>query len=148
MDAKKTFKTFRYRNEVRWSSGRRGFTSPPGKPGVEISSPPEFRGDPEYWSPEDLFVASVNACTLLTFVAYALREGLDLVAYDSFAEGVLENAGDGYRFTEVALHPRITVRTEEDVDLARTILDSAHMGCLVSRSVRCAVKVLPEIHVG
>ena len=148
MDLKVRFKTVRYENDVHWNSGRRGVVSVSGKPSVEVSHPPQFKGDPGFWSPEDLFVASLNACTLLTFVAYAMNEGLDLVAYDSSAEGLLENTSDGYRITEVALRPRITVRTDEDVDLARAILDSAHMGCLVTRSVKCAVKVLPEIRVG
>lgn len=148
MDPKKTLKAFQYKNEVRWNSARRGLTSAPGKPDVEISSPPEFNGDPGYWSPEDMFVASVNACTLLTFVAYAYHEGLELLAYECSAKGVLENTGDGYHFTEVALHPHITVKTEEDVDLARAILDSAHLGCLVTRSIKSVVKVFPEIRVG
>jgi len=150
MDPKmrQTFKTFRYENEVRWSSARRGVTSARGKPDVAISSPPEFGGVPGDWTPEDLFVASVNACTLFTFVAYAVREGLDLHGYDCSADGVLEHTGDGYRFTEVTLHVRITVGAEDDVDLARAVLDSAHMGCLVTRSMKCAVKVVPEIRVG
>jgi organic hydroperoxide reductase OsmC/OhrA len=148
MEPKKTYKTFRYENEVRWKSGRRGIASLAGKPDVEVSSPPEFKGEAGYWSPEDMFVASVNACTLLTFIAYAQREELGFSDYRCSAQGVLENKGEGYQFTEVILRPQITVASEDDVDLARAILDSSHMGCLVTRSIKPMVKLVPEIHVG
>jgi len=145
--AEKTYKVFRYENEVRWNSGRRGVTASAGKPDVEISSPVEFKGEPGYWTPEDMFVAAVNACTLLTFAAYAQREELEIAGYESSAEGVLENTGDGYRFTEVILHPQITVKSEDDAALARAILDSAHMGCMVTRSINAPVKVFPQFRI-
>ncbi len=147
MEPRKALKRFRYENTVRWDCGRCGCTSAEGKPDVKISSPPEFKGEPGYWTPEDMFVASVNACTLLTFIAYALREELAILGYESSAEGFLENAGGGYQFTEIVLRPRIVVKSEEDAELARTLLETAHMGCLVTRSVKTAVKVLPQLEV-
>jgi organic hydroperoxide reductase OsmC/OhrA len=118
-----------------------------GKPDIEVSSPPEFRGEAGFWTPEDMFVASVNLCTLMTFLAYAQHKGLELVGYESAAEGVLENVEGKYRFTEVVLHPHVTVRSQEDIARARDILDSAHKGCLVSNSTTAAVKVLPDFRV-
>jgi len=39
----------------------KGLLSSSGKTNIEIATPPEFRGHLVIWSPEDLFVASVNS---------------------------------------------------------------------------------------
>jgi organic hydroperoxide reductase OsmC/OhrA len=147
MEPKKAYKVFRYQTNVLWKSGRRAVIFSAGKPAIEVSSPPEFRGEAGFWTPEDMFVASVNLCTLTTFLAYAQHKGLELVGYESAAEGVLENVEGKYRFTEVVLHPHVTVRSQEDIARARELMESAHKGCLVSNSLTTAVKVLPDFRV-
>ena len=91
MEPKKAYKVFRYQTNVLWKSGRRAVISSAGKPAIEVSSPPEFKGEAGFWTPEDMFVASINLCTLMTFVAFAQRQELDFVSYESAAEGVIEN---------------------------------------------------------
>ena len=147
MEPKKAYKVFRYQTDVLWKADRRAVVSAVGKPDIEVSSPPEFKGEAGFWTPEDMFVASINLCTLLTLVAFAQHKGLAFVSYESAAEGVLENIEGKYRFTEVILHPRMTVKSKEDIERAREILDSAHKGCLVSNSITTAVKVFPDIRV-
>ncbi len=147
MEVKKTYKVFRFQNEVFWKSGRRGTISSPGKPELEVSSPPEFKGEAGIWTPEDMFVASVNACTLMTFAAYARHKGLGLVSYECAGEGVLEYVEGKYRFTEIILHPHIVVKTPQDVEPARKILEDAHQSCLVTNSITTEVKVFPDIRV-
>jgi len=147
MEPKKAYKVFRYETGVLWKAGRRAVVSAAGKPSIEVSSPPEFKGEAGFWTPEEMFVASINLCTLLTFVGFAQHKGLEFVSYESAAEGVLENIEGKYRFTEVILHPRMTVKSEKDIERAREILDSAHKGCLVSNSITTAVKVFPDIRV-
>ena len=71
MEPKKAYKVFRYRNDVLWKAGRRGTISGVGKPDLDISSPPEFKGEAGFWTPEDMFLASLNTCVMLTFVAFA-----------------------------------------------------------------------------
>jgi organic hydroperoxide reductase OsmC/OhrA len=60
---------------------------------------------------------------------------------------VLENVEGKYRFTEVILHPHVTVKSQEDIERAREVLDSAHKGCLVSNSITATVKVFPDFRV-
>ncbi len=147
MEAKKTYKVFRYQTNVLWKSGRRAIISSEGKPDLETSSPPEFKGDAGFWTPEELFVASVNLCTLMTFVAFAQRKQLDFVSYESAAEGVLEFVESKYRFTEIILRPHLLLKSESEVGLARQILDDAHRACLVSNSITATVKLAPEIRI-
>ncbi len=145
MDAKKAYKVFRYETEVCWDSGRRGTISSAGKPDVAVSSPPEFKGEAGRWTPEDLFLSSVNLCTMLTFVAYAQHRGLGLVSYESDAEGTLENVEGKYRFTEVVLHPHVRVKSQEDIERARELMESAERDCFVANSISAPVKIFPDI---
>ena len=147
MEAKKTYKVFRYENDVSWESGRKGTLYSPGKPDLTVSSPPEFKGEAGFWTPEEMLVASVNACTLMTFVAFAQHKGLELASYESDAEGVLENVEGKYRFTEITLHPHVRVKALEDIERARKILEDAHANCFVSNSLSLPVKVFPQFSV-
>ncbi len=148
MEPKKTFKVFRYQSDVGWNAARRATVCTPDKPDIQVSSPPEFKGEAGYWTPEEMLVASVNACTLMTFLAYAQHKGLELLGYQSEGEGVLESVEGKYRFTEITLHPHIRVKTPEDVERARALLSDAHANCFVANSLALPVKVFPEIRVG
>jgi peroxiredoxin-like protein len=147
MEVKKAYKVFRFESEVRWKSDRRGVTCSSGKPDLEVSSPPEFNGQAGFWTPEDLFVASVNVCTLMTFAAFAQHRGLSIASYESDAEGVLEFREGSYRFTEIILHPHIVVQSQEDVDKAREVMEGAHQKCLITNSITAQVKIFPDIRV-
>jgi peroxiredoxin-like protein len=142
---KESHRSFHYQSRVVWDAGRRASALVDGKPAVQISSPPEFKGDPACWSPEDMLVAATDACLLMTFLAYAQREELELVRYESAADGSLEFADGRYRFTEVTLRPRLTFRSEEDVEIAEMVLELAHRDCIITNSITAAVKLEPEI---
>src|SRR5204863_6522056 len=52
-----------YDTEVGWMGARRGYLrSSADLPVLELASPPEFQGHEHTWTPEHLFVASVNSC--------------------------------------------------------------------------------------
>jgi organic hydroperoxide reductase OsmC/OhrA len=148
METKKSFKVFKYRTEVRWASGRRGEAAADGRPSLAVSSPPEFKGEPGMWTPEELFLASLNACTLQTFLAYAQHKGLAFSSYTCSAEGVLASVDGKYRFTEVTLRPVVSLKAEADSDRARQILGDAHRDCFISNSISATVTLAPEIRVG
>ena len=147
METQRSYKVFRFRSNASWKTGRQGVISASGKPDLATSSPPEFGGRPEYWSPEDLFAATVNACLMQTFMAFALRSNLGLVSYESEIEGVLERAEGRYRFTEFTVRPLLVLGAAADVERAQTIMDSAESSCLISESIRANVKVIPEFRV-
>jgi organic hydroperoxide reductase OsmC/OhrA len=148
MEPKKAFKVFRYASEVRWKSGRTGVVYSSRKPDLVVSSPPEFKGEAGNWTPEDMFVASLNVCTMLTFLAYAQNRGLNLAGYESDAEGTLESLEGKYRFTEVTLRPRITLKSQADLEPARKILEDAHANCFIANSTTAAAKLSPQFRVG
>ncbi|HUZ45682.1 MAG TPA: OsmC family protein [Terriglobia bacterium] len=147
MKPKESHRSFHYQSRLVWDAARRASTSVDGKPAVPVSSPPEFKGDPACWSPEDMLVAAADACLLMTFLAYSQREELELVKYESSADGALEFADGKYRFTEVILRPSLTFKTEDDAEIARMVLEEAHRDCIITNSITAAVKLEPEISV-
>jgi organic hydroperoxide reductase OsmC/OhrA len=146
VEAKK-YKSFRFRNNLVWDRGRRGRTSAPGKPEMEIGSPIELKGESGLWSPEELLVGALNGCLMLTFVALAQSKGLQFVAYESAAEGLLENVDGKYRITEVSVQPNLVLKSEIDLDVARTIMDSVEENCFISNSITAQVKLAPLFRV-
>ena len=147
MEVKKPFKVFRYASEVRWKTGRTGVVCSSGKPDLAVSSPLEFKGEAGNWTPEDLFVASVNVCTMLGFLAFAQHKGLNFAGYESDAEGTLESVEGKYRITEVTLRPHITIKSHTDIELARKIIEDAHANCFIANSTTAAVKIFPQFRV-
>ncbi len=141
------YKTFRYRTGLRWLGNKSGELSSDGKPSFRVASPPEFKGEANVWTPEDLFVAAVDICTMTTFLAFAQRLQLPIVSYTSKAEGVLEFVDGGYRFTNVVLHPTIIVASESATEQVRQTLHDAHESCLIANSIRAEVIVEPFITV-
>lgn len=147
METKKAYKVFRFESDVHWKSGRRVTICSPNKPEVDVTSPPEFKGEKGLWTPEDLFVASVNVCALITFLSYARREGLEVLAYESEADGVMEYIEGKYSFTEINLHPHVAVRSRADLPSAREVMAKAHNNCLITNSIKAEVKTFPDFRV-
>ena len=132
-------KSYRYPMSVTWTGEKKGTMTVAGKPPVEVATPPEFKGHEGIWSPEDLFVASVNSCVMTTFLAFADRAGLAYEKFESEAEGLLEFVDGGFLFTKVVVRPRVTLRSAEDKEKAEEILNKAERNCLVSNSLRTEV---------
>ena len=147
METKRVYKTFRYTAKTTWSSARRGLLSAADKPNIVVGSPPEFKGEPGIWAPEELLVGSVNTCLMLTFLALAQARGLAPAGYESAAEGLLENVEGMYRITEVTVRPHITVTAEAELGRAREIMETVEAQCFISNSIKSKVKLLPQFGV-
>ncbi len=132
-------KSFKYRTAVRWTDAKKGQATAAGKPGVQVATPPEFKGHEGIWSPEDLFVASINACVMSTFLAFAERAGLAFAGYESEAEGTLEMVDGKFQFTTVLLKPKVTLKPGGDAAKAKELIEKAEANCLISNSVKSKV---------
>lgn len=144
MEAKKAYKSFRYRAAIAWNGARRGTLSASGKPSIVVGSPPEFKGEPDIWAPEELLVGSVNTCMMLTFLALAQAKGLSPMRYESEAEGLLENIEGTYRITEVTVRPRVTLTDKAELERAREIMEAVEAQCFISNSIKSKVKLTAE----
>ena len=66
-----------------------------GKPDLTGSADPIFRGDANVYNPEDLFVASLSSCHLLSYLALCARSKINVVAYEDDAIGKMVLRPDG-----------------------------------------------------
>ncbi len=138
-------KVYMYHTTVKWTEQRKGVTSCAGKPEVQVATPPEFKGHAGIWSPEDLFVASANVCLMTTFLAVAERAGLAFSSYESTAEGRLELVEGKFQFTAITVRPSITLKSGDDVTLAKGLIEKAERNCLISNSMKATVTLEPVI---
>ncbi len=144
MSTKTTYKSFHYKAKTTWSSARCGMLSAVGKPSIVVGSPPEFKGEPGVWAPEELLVGSLNTCMMLTFLTLAQRQGLTPVGYESEAEGLLDNVEGKYHITEVTIRPRVTLKSEAELELARKSMESVDAHCFIANSINARITLTPE----
>jgi peroxiredoxin-like protein len=138
--------TFFYETEVEWKGERAGELAGDGLPSVSVGAPPEFNGREGNWSPEQLLVASVNTCYMLTLVAIAENSKIVLVSFTSSAKGKLEKVqGAGYQVTEIMIKPKVVVASAKDVERVSRIIEKAKQNCFISNSIKSTVTVEPEI---
>src|SRR5690606_12749999 len=72
-----------------------------GKPDLEGSSDPAFRGNPHKYNPEELLLLSIASCHMLWFLHLCSEAGVIVTQYVDQASGTMEESGKGGgRFTE------------------------------------------------
>lgn len=140
-------KSFTYRTSAEWKGRRAAQIASSGKDGFRVASPPEFRGEPNVWTPEDLFVSAIETCFLMTFAGLVEKRHLAVEAYYSEAEGLLEYTDEHYRFTLVTLKPTVIVRDVPAVAPVAAALDDAKNDCLIANSLTTRVIVVPDIEI-
>ncbi len=112
-----------------------------GKASIEASADPSYRGDPARANPEDLLVASIAGCHLLTYLALAVRNRMDVISYEDNAEGIMQMQDGKMRVTDVILRPSIVLGAGADLDKAQMLHDQAHKQCFIANSVTCDIKI-------
>ena len=115
-----------------------------GKPTLRGSADPAFFGDAACWSPEDLLLAALSQCHMLTFLSLCARAGIVVVGYEDRATGTMrELPGYSGQFTEVVLSPTVTVATGEMVAEAEPLHREANRTCFIANSVNFPVRHRP-----
>ncbi len=115
-----------------------------GRPDILGSADPAFFGDADRWNPEELLVAALSECHLLSYLHAAARAGIVVVGYADEASGMMRQEGDGGRFTEVVLRPRVTI-SSGDPDAAQRLHAEAAAMCFIAASVNFPVRHEPTV---
>ncbi|RCV50625.1 OsmC family protein [Marinitenerispora sediminis] len=117
-----------------------------GKPPLPGSAAVAFRGDADRWNPEELLMAALSQCHMLSYLAVAVAAKVNVVDYTDTATGTMVTHADGSgEFTEVTLHPVVTVADPESADTARRLHRRASELCFIARSVNFPVHHEPVI---
>jgi peroxiredoxin-like protein len=137
-----------YRVNAFGAGGRNGVVHAEGVlSSISFSAPPEFSGESGRWTPEHFLVAAVASCFVSTFSGIAEKSRLEFASFNLDAEGLLGNDDGIWRFTEIKLRPVVTLLKEEDRDRTIRLLEKAEKSCLIARSLKCEVAVLPVVRI-
>lgn len=110
------------------------------------SAAPAFFGSADGVDPEELLVAALSNCHMITLLAIASKKGWTVDTYEDDAVGILEKNADGrMAVTRVTLRPRIAFADKvlEPSELQR-LHESAHRNCFIATSVKTQVTVEPR----
>jgi organic hydroperoxide reductase OsmC/OhrA len=124
--------------------GRDLLISAEGNAPIEGSADKPFRGSPERWNPEELLLAALAQCHMLSYLHVAVVNGIVVTAYEDDAVGTMQQVGDGGHFTSVTLRPVVTI-SAGDPELARRIHARASELCFIAASVNFPVGHEPRI---
>ncbi len=144
-----------YRARCQWTgSTGRGYqhyrrehtaTADPAQDSLVLSADPAFLGRPEHLNPEQLVVVAASSCQLLSFLAVAARAGVDVLAYDDHAEGVIPDQDRPVSITRITLRPRIVVAAGPTVEQIHDLVEVAHQDCYIASSLRTEIDVVPQV---
>lgn len=139
--------THYYEVKVDWKEGRIGeLSSPILTPTIECATPPEFaEGVPNIWSPEHLFVASINSCYMSTFLAIAQNFKIDIESFSCKTNAKLEIVEGKYQFTEAEMFPTVKLKNPEDASKAQRVIEKSKANCLVTNSMKTEIILNPTI---
>ena len=138
-------KKFIYETFLKWQGQKKGLLLSRTNKDIKVATPPEFGGHVGIWSPEELFVASVNSCIMTTFLHYAQRKSFKFLSYKSKATGVLERAENQFIFSKIKIKPQILVKHSADIPKANKLIELSEKNCLISNSIKSKIEVTPEI---
>lgn len=119
-----------------------------GKPVLLGSADKPFRGDPGRWNPEDLLLAALSQCHLLSYLHACVVRGVVVTAYRDEASAVMVTQGSAGAFAQATLHPIVTVARPSMVQAATQAHHDAHEWCFIANSVNFPVRIEPVITVG
>ena len=123
------------------SYSRNHIISTDGKHDIAGSSDPAFRGDKSRYNPEELLVASLSSCHMLWFLHLCTEAGVIVVNYEDEAKGIMiETADGGGHFTEVVLHPVITIEGKVDKEKLDRLQHEANRKCFIAASCNFPVR--------
>lgn len=149
-------KNHHYKTTIHWTgnkgtgtSGYRDYErshtiSAENKVVIEGSSDPAFRGDRTKYNPEEMLLSSLSSCHMLWYLHFCSEAGIIVTEYTDEASGIMaETASGSGHFTEVTLHPRVTVAEASMIEKAEQLHHKANEYCFIANSVNFPVKHIP-----
>lgn len=116
------------------------------KPDLLLTTADFKRGDKGVHNPEDLLLASVSSCHMLSYLYLCAKANVTVEDYCDKAEGIMiEHEKGGGHFTSVLLKPVVTIASEEMRERALKLHHKAHEICYIASSVNFEIDIQPEI---
>ncbi|WP_298251309.1 OsmC family protein [uncultured Arthrobacter sp.] len=141
-----------YAAQLRWTgnrgSGTSGYRAYSRDHEVEVegagllrgTADPSFHGSRNRWNPEQLLLAALAQCHMLSYLHVAVTAGLVVTGYRDTATGTLRLNRDGSgEFTGVVLRPQVELADPAQAPLADSLHAEANALCFIARSVNFPV---------
>jgi organic hydroperoxide reductase OsmC/OhrA len=110
------------------------------------SSDRAFHGDRDRWNPEELALAALSQCHMLSYLHVATNHGVVVVGYTDAATATMHEDGrGGGRLVEAVLRPRVVVAEPGMRELADALHHEASEKCFIAASVAFPVHHEPTI---
>lgn len=116
-----------------------------GLPSLETAGPIQYGGPGDLWSPEELLVAAVADCFVLTFRAMARASRLDWISVSCETSGTLDKIEKVTQFTHFDLEVQLTVPAGTDEDKAQRLVERAEHHCLITNSLKAACRLTTAV---
>jgi organic hydroperoxide reductase OsmC/OhrA len=134
-------KVFTYGAELTWQGGHTAVVAAGDRPPLPVAPPPDFPGGEDgRWSPEHIFLAALESCTMLSFLAHCEHNDLEVREYSARATGSIERREDDrrYAFTgvKVVVHARMA---PGQAAAARELTDKAERDCFITASTTARI---------
>ncbi|WP_166424536.1 OsmC family protein [Paraglaciecola sp. 20A4] len=120
-------------------------TSAEQLPNIEVAPPKQFNGPGDKWSPEDLLIAAVSNCLILSFRAIARASKLEWISIECESVGELNKVEHKVQFTHVISKVKLLIPANENSEKAEKLLMKAEGSCLVNNSLSCETHIECEI---
>ena len=112
-----------------------------GKPIIEASSDPAFRGDKTKYNPEEMFLSSLSSCHMLWFLHFCSEASVIVLEYSDAATATMVETDDGNgKFTEVILHPQVKVKESAMLEKIEALHQKANAFCFIANSCNFPVR--------
>lgn len=110
------------------------------------SSDPAFRGDPARYNPEELLVAALSTCHMLSLLHLCADAKISVTSYTDQASGTMAQEPDGSgHFTQVMLRPEMKITDAGRIQEAEALHVRAHELCFIANSVNFPVRCTPRV---
>jgi len=119
-----------------------------GLPQLRTAAPAGFDGPGDQWSPEDLLMASVSSCLVLSFRAIAKASSLQWQSIECETSGELNQVERRIRFTRISSRIRLRIDSADKEETAAKLLKKAEETCFISNSLASPCELEFDIEVG
>ncbi|MBF4983178.1 OsmC family protein [Nonlabens mediterrranea] len=145
-------KDFFFEVQTQWEKGmfinaKSHVTKIKGKEDIIISAAGEFKGDRDLYNPEELLLSALSSCHMMSYFYVCGQNGIDIQEYKDNAIGILELKDDSSGgFKEVNLNPVITLKNDDQNELALQLHEKAHQLCFIANSVNFEIEIKPVVN--
>ena len=125
---------------LKWTGHTNGSLTTKAAPGeLGVGLPAEFGGTEMQWTPEHYFLNAISGCFMTTFLALSKKMNFEFADFNCEVVGQIEIVDGRYKFTKIALFPKVYIVDETTREKAEKAMEKTHKYCLITNSVNAEV---------